>query len=292
MDNKDNIQNTEQTSFVKNESDPAADTAKNLQSEPVVEPNFSQQVNEPKAEEAVKPPVQPIQPQPAAQTAINPVAQPVQPSKFALTAKQVWTIIKNFFSKNCVDSVAAQYNEPLPVWGIFLPAYVLLSAISATVSFNANGDFTTVFTAGLNSKITFGSGEVFFLTLALNLMTVFAMALAVRAFIKFHKGDGHFLSSANLVTVSYLPVILFYVFNILTGGALSSIVNSVSVLGTVASYMLLFSGTSKALGGKKPIWSFFLMIVIAETVAVIVAMIVISPILFSRFAFSIMDTLR
>lgn len=226
------------------------------------------------------------------QTAISAVPQQAQPSKFAMTAKQLWVIIKNFFSKNCVDAISAQYDEALPVWGILLPAYVLLSAISATVSFNASGTFNSFLSTGLSSKITFGSGEVFFVMLALNFMLAFAMPLGVRAFIKFHKGDGHFLSSANLVTASYLPVMLFYLFNIVTGGSLSSIVSPLSTLGQIASYMLIFSGISRKLGGKKPIWSFFLMIIITTTVAIIAAMIIILPILFSRIAFSIMDNIR
>ncbi len=244
----------------------------------------------PAQEQPAQPEIQQVYQQP--QTAISAVPQQAQPSKFAMTAKQLWVIIKNFFSKNCVDAISAQYDEALPVWGILLPAYVLLSAISATVSFNASGTFNSFLSTGLSSKITFGSGEVFFVTLALHLMLAFAMPLGVRAFIKFHKGDGHFLSSANLVTASYLPVMLFYAFNILTGGSLTAIVSYLSVLGEIASYMLLFSGISRKLGGKKPIWSFFLMIIITTAVAIIVAMVIILPILFSRIAFSIMDNIR
>lgn len=237
-------------------------------------------------------PAQAPQPEPAASQITTVPEQPTQPSRFALTAKQLWSVIKNFFSKNCVDAISAQYGETLPIWGILLPAFVILSAIDATVSFNAGGAFSAGLTSAISSKISFGSGEVFFVTLAVNLMLAFAMPLAVRAFIKFHHGDGHFLSSANLVTASFLPQIMIFVFNIITAGALSSFLSPLRTLVEVASYMLIFAGISKALGGKKPIWSFFLMIIIATVVAFIAAMVVASPILFSRFAFSIIDTMK
>lgn len=213
-------------------------------------------------------------------------------AKFAMTVKQVWNLIKGFCSKDAVNTIAAQCDEKLPVWAILLPAFALLQAISSTVSFNSNGTFKSDLTSIAGAKTTFGSGEVFFIMLALNLTLAFAMSLGVRSFIKFHKGDGHFLSSANLVTASYLPVMFVLVFNIITVGAMSTVLDSVTKLAEVASTMLLFAGVSKALGGKKPIWSFFLMIIIASVVAVIVAMIFISPILFSRFAYSLIDTLK
>ncbi len=226
------------------------------------------------------------------QSAIAAVPEQPQPSRFTLTAKQLWSVIKNFFSKNCVDAIAAQYGETLPIWGILLPAFVLLGAIDATVSFNSSGIFSSEITSVISSKISFGSGEVFFVTLAINFMLAFAMPLGVRALIKFHKGDGHFLSSANLVTASFLPQIMFFIFNIVTAGALSSVMSPLRLLGEIATFMLLFAGISKALGGKKPIWSFFLMVIIAVAAAFVVAMIVVSPILFSRFAFSIIDSMR
>ena len=215
-----------------------------------------------------------------------------QNTKFALTVKQVWTVIKGFFSANIVDCIASQYNTKLPIWGILLPLYALLQAISATVSFNVSGTFKNDLTSIAGAKTTFGSGEVFFITIALNLTLAFAMSLGVRAFIKFHKGDGHFLSSANLVTASYLPVMFVLLFNIVTVGAISPLLDSITGIANIASVMILFAGISKALGGKKPLWSFFLMMIIASVVAVIAAMIFISPILFSRIAYSLMDTLK
>ncbi len=214
-----------------------------------------------------------------------------QPSKFALTAGQVWKIIRNFFSKNVVDAIAAQYKEKLPVWGILLPAYVLLSAISATVSFNSQGTVTYQVGNIFSDTTSFGSGEVFFINLAVETALMFAMIIGVRAFIKFHNGDGHFLSSANLVTASQLPIMMFLVFNIVTGGALTSIINTVFSLGKYAVIMLIFAGVSRVLGGKKPLWSFFLMLICVTVVAAVVAMIVISPILFSRVAYSLIDTI-
>lgn len=215
-----------------------------------------------------------------------------QNAKFAMTVKQIWNLIKGFCSKDAVNTIASQCNEKLPIWGILLPAYALLSAISATVSFNANGTFKNDITSIAGAKTDFGSGEVFFIMFALEITLAFAMSLAVRSFIKFHKGDGHFLSSANLVTASYLPVMFVLAFNIVTVGAISPLLDTVKNLASIASTMLLFAGVSKALGGKKPIWSFFLMIIIASLVAVAVAMIFISPILFSRFAYSLIETIN
>ena len=214
-----------------------------------------------------------------------------QPSKFALTAGQIWKIIRNFFSKNVVDAVASQYEEKLPVWGILLPAYVLLSAISATVSFNSQGKVTNQIGKIFTDTTSFGSGEVFFIKLAVETALMFAMIIGVRAFIKFHNGDGHFLSSANLVTSSQLPIMMFLVFNIVTGGALTSIINTVFSLGQYAVVMLIFAGVSRVLGGKKPLWSFFLMLICVTVAAAVAAMIVISPILFSRVAYSLIDTI-
>lgn len=222
----------------------------------------------------------------------EPAEKEDQSAKFALTVKQVWNLIKGFCSKDAVNTIASQCEEKTPIWAILLPVYALLSAISATVSFNANGTFKSVLPSIAGAKTTYGSGEVFFIMFAMNLTLVFALSLGVRSFIKFHKGDGHFLSSANLVTASHLPVMFVLVFNIVTVGAISPLLDPVTSLAEVAATMLLFAGVSKALGGKKPIWSFFLMLIIASVVAIIVAMIFISPILFSRFAYSLIDTLK
>lgn len=215
-----------------------------------------------------------------------------QSAKFAMTVRQVWNLVKGFCSKDAVNTIASQCEEKLPIWAILLPVYALLSAISATVSFNANGAFKSALPSLAGAKTTYGSGEVFFITFALNLTLVFALSLGVRSFIKFHKGDGHFLSSANLVTASYLPVMFVLAFNIITVGAISSLLEPITNLAGVASTMLLFAGVSKALGGKKPIWTFFLMIIIASVVSVIAAMIFVSPIIFSRFAYSLIETLK
>lgn len=210
-------------------------------------------------------------------------------TKFPLTVKQVWNVIKGFCSKDAVNIIANQYEEKLPIWVILLPVYALLGAVSATVSFNATGTFNSYITSVLGTKTSFGSGEVFFSMFALNLTSALAISLGVRSFIKFHKGDGHFLSSANLVTASYLPVMFVFGFNIVTVGATSSVLDSVLNLAEIASIMLVFAGISKALNGKKPLWSFFLMIIIASVVAVIVAMIFTSHIWAPRFVFSIYE---
>lgn len=212
-----------------------------------------------------------------------------QSSKFACTAKQVWSVIKGFFTKNAVDTIASQYNDAVPIWGILIPAYAVIAAISATAAFNSSGHYETEVTA-LIKDVSFGSGEVFFLNLALSLVSLFALSFAVRLFIKLHKGDGHWTMSANLVTAAHLPLMMINVFNIVTGGVVSGLLTWVTSLGTCAVYMLIFAGISKALGGKKPIWSFFLMIICATAAAVVVTVFVASPVIFSRVAYSIMDS--
>lgn len=229
--------------------------------------------------------------QTAEQTAAVPAEDDSRSSKFALTAKQVWTVIKGFFTKNAVDTIAAQYNDSVPIWGILLPAYALLAAISATATYRSSGSYSNEITAMLN-QVDMGSGEVFFLTLAYGLISMFTLALAVRFFIKLHKGDGHFNMSANLVCAAQLPNMLIFAFNTVTGGAVSGIISAVSALATCAVYMLIFAGISKALGGKKPIWSFFLMLICYATIAIVVTVFVASPIIFSRVAYSVMDSFK
>jgi uncharacterized Zn finger protein (UPF0148 family) len=210
-------------------------------------------------------------------------------SKFTLTAKQTLNVIKGFFSRNAVDTIASQYSDEVPIWSILLPVYVVISAISATATYNSRGYYDSQITAMLKG-VNFGAGEVFFLNLALALITMFVMSFAVRIFIKMHKGDGHFNMSANLVTAAQLPVMMIGLFNVITGGVISGVLASADVLVDCASYMLIFAGISKALGGKKPIWSFFLMIICATAAAVVITVFVASPVIFSRVAYSLMDS--
>ncbi len=213
-----------------------------------------------------------------------------QNTKFALTVKQVWTVIKGFFSKNIVDCMASQYNSAYPIWAILLPAYVLLGAASATATFNSTRD-TSLVLNGAFPKADFGAGEVFFITLATSIVTSLVFILGIRAFIKFHKGDGHFANSANLYSAVIIPITMFYLLNIITGGTLSFIITPLTQLATLAMYMMLFSGISAQIGGKKPLWSFFLMLIIVSAVTVIITMVVISPIILSNFAYSFIDNL-
>ena len=212
-----------------------------------------------------------------------------QPSKFAVTAKQVWLVIRKFFTKDAVRTISDQYTDEVPIWSILLPAYAVIAAISGTATFNANGSYSSGI-APMIKNVKFGAGEVFFLNLFFGLITLFTMSIAVRFFIKIHKGDGHWTPSANLVTAAQLPIMTIGVFNILTGGVISGILETVSTLATCASYLLLFSGISKALGGKKPIWSFFLMIICVTVISAVITVFVASPIIFSSLAYSIMDS--
>lgn len=285
MENMDNIEKkTEQP-----DTTPAENAAPEVKAEPEVKVEAKPEPEAVPAEQKVNTEEKPVENK--AEDTDDETASDAS-TKFTLTVKQVWTVIKGFFSPKVVDCIADQHNTKLPIWGILLPLYALLQAISATVSFNSSGEFKNGLTSIAGAKTTFGSGEVFFIMFAINLTLAFAMSIGVRAFIKFHKGDGHFLSSANLVTASYLPVMFVLLFNIVTVGAISPFLDSMVNIADIASIMLLFAGISKALGGKKPLWSFFLMMMIAAVAAVIVAMIFISPILFSRIAYSLIDTLK
>ncbi len=285
MENMDNIEKkTEQP-----DTTPAENVSPEVKAEPEVKVEDKPETEAVPAEQEVNTEEKPVENK--AEDTDDDTASDAS-TKFTLTVKQVWTVIKGFFSAKVVDCIAEQYNTKLPIWGILLPLYALLQAISATVSFNSSGEFKNGLTTIAGAKTTFGSGEVFFIMFAINLTLAFAMSIGVRAFIKFHKGDGHFLSSANLVTASYLPVMFVLLFNIVTVGAISPFLDSMVNIADIASIMLLFAGISKALGGKKPLWSFFFMMIIASVVAVIVAMIFISPILFSRIAYSLIDTLK
>ena len=278
-DKKNNVQETESVSeeIKEEKAAPAPETA------------------EPEAEEKQKP-------EKPAETEVKPGEKPEadvtresdendQSAKFAMTVKQTWKVISGFFSKNAVEMVSSCYSEKLPIWAILLPAYVLLCSASETATFNSSHEFSIIL-GGFLSKGSFGSGEIFFITLAFEIVYSFALILGVRSFIKYHKGDGHFSNSANLVSAATLPIIMLYLLNVITGGALSFIINPLAALGLLAMFMMLFSGISRTINGKKPIWSFFLMLIIVIAVAVIVTFIVVSPIIFSSYAYSIIDALK
>lgn len=214
-----------------------------------------------------------------------------QSAKFGMTVKQVWKVISGFFSKHAVETIASCYSEKLPIWVILLPAYVLLCSASETATFNSTNDFSMIMGKVL-SKGSFGSGEIFFITIGFEIVYSLALILGVRSFIKYHKGDGHFSNSANLVSAATLPITTLYLMNVITGGALSFIINPLVGLGLLAMFMMLFSGISKVINGKKPIWSFFLMLIIVIAVTVIITVIVVSPIIFSSYAYSIIDALK
>lgn len=214
-----------------------------------------------------------------------------QSAKFSMTVKQVWKVVSGFFSKKAMDIISSCYSEKLPIWAILLPAYVLLCSASETATFNSTREFSLIL-GGVLSKGSFGSGEIFFITLGFEIVYSLALILGVRAFIKYHKGDGHFSNSANLVSAATLPITTLYLLNVITGGALSFIINPLTSLGLLAMFMMLFSGISKTINGKKPIWSFFLMLIIVIAVTVIITLIVVSPIIFSSYAYSIIDALK
>lgn len=214
-----------------------------------------------------------------------------QSAKFGMTVKRIWKVISGFFSKNAVETIASCYSEKLPIWVILLPAYVLLCAASETATFNSTHDFSLILGKVL-SKESFGSGEIFFITIGFEIVYSLALILGVRSFIKYHKGDGHFSNSANLVSASTLPITMLYVLNVITGGALSFIINPLVGFGLLAMFMMLFSGISKVINGKKPLWSFFLMLIIVIAVTIIITVIVVSPIIFSSYAYSIIDAIK
>ncbi len=209
-------------------------------------------------------------------------------TKFTLTVKQVWNVIKGFCSKDAVNTISSQYDAKFPIWSILLPVYILLGASSQAATYSLTSDNTSLF-FGFFSKTSFASGEIFFATLAILIIYSLVFSLGIRSFIKFHGGDGHFANSANLFSATTLPITMIYLLNVVTGGALSFILTPLSELATVAMFMMLFSGMCRVIGGKKPIWSFFLLIIIVVAVTAVVSLVVISPIIFSSVAYEIID---
>lgn len=225
------------------------------------------------------------------ETSSEEVSEDDQNAKFGMTVKQVWKVITGFCSKNAVETISSCYSEKLPIWSILLPVYILFSAASETATFNSTRSFSPIL-EWILSKGSYGSGEIFFITVALEVVYSFALILGVRSFIRYHKGDGHFANSANLVSATTLPITMLYLLNVITGGALSFIINPLTELGLLAMFMMLFSGISKEINGKKPIWSFFLMLIIVIAVTAVITIIVISPIIFSSVAYSIIDSIK
>lgn len=214
-----------------------------------------------------------------------------QDTKFTLVMKQVWNVIKGLFSKDAVRTVASQYDEDTPIWLVLMPLYVLLFAASQLATFKATKSASALFD-GLISTSSFGDGEVFFVAIGLSIIYVLAFTFGIRAFIKFHKGDGHFSNSANLLASALLPITVLLFFNVITAGFMSFIFNPLINLANIAMYMMVFSGISAKIDGKKPIWSFFLMIIAVAVVTVVVGVLVLSPIIFSNIANSLIDKLN
>lgn len=204
-----------------------------------------------------------------------------QPSKFYFTFRQFGNIIKHFFSRHTVDAVTAQFNESLPVWAIILPLCALISAVSATLSYDSSRGLS-VGVGNLFTGMTLSYFEIFLVSFAVSIATQFAFSFAVMIFFKSLKQPAKFKPVANLVTSSYISVAVVNLINIITIGYFMSEYSLITTFGTMAFGILLYLGISRALGGKRPFWSFFLMMTCAFLGSMIIALVISSPIVVMR----------
>ncbi len=215
------------------------------------------------------------------QQAPQPVVQNVQPSKFYYVFKQFGSVIKHFFSKHTVDAISAQYGETLPIWVILMPVCALISALSMTLSFDGSRGLS-IGAGSLFSGMKLSGLEVFLISFAMSIAVEFVYSLAVKVFLKSFKIKGSFKAAANLTMSAYISVAVLDLFNITTIGYLNSESTALSSFGMIAFILLLYLGITKVLDGKKPFWSFFLMMTCASIVALIAALVVCCPIIVMR----------
>lgn len=204
---------------------------------------------------------------------VTPVQPIAQPSKFNATINQAVSVIKNFFSKNAVDAVSAQYGEKLNIWVILLALPAIFSAISGLIHYESPAvDLLNFFSAKYN--IVFGrfgymiSG--FFFALALELSFVFVFYF----YSKISKKDMSLTGCANLVSAAYLPMTVISAAYVLCGSG----VDIVFAVAFVMFVFLLHKGIEKAFNDEKPVfWSFFLAVVVALAVFTVAAAVISVP---------------
>ena len=275
--------------------EPVTETGEQLNPEELLERQFAE-FNKPsdedgsEAEVVYEPDSEPVysvpeQPQP------QPVVQQVQPSKFYFTLKQFGNIVKLFFSRHTADAIAAQFNEPLPVWLLLMPLNALVVAVSSTLSFDSSRGLS-IGVGSLFNGMTMSYFEVFLVSLAVGISIQLAFSYSLMVFFKSLKSTAKFRQAANLVTSSYIAVSVISLVNILTVGTFMSEYSMITSFGIVAFGILLYLGVSKGLGGKRPFWSFVLMITCAFVASLIFAMIISSPIVVMRALESLAHSVR
>lgn len=268
----------EETAPVINEENTQPTTTEPEQPEeaPVqTEPEAETQVSEDnKPENSVEPPQATVDIPPAE------VAD-VQPSKFYYAFRQVGKLLGHFFSKRTVDTISDQYSERLPIWVILLPVCAIISALSMTLSFDATHGLS-IGAGSLFSGMKLSGLEVFLISFAMSVAVEFVYSIAVIIFLKSFKIKTSFKSAANLTLSAYIAVSIIDLFNILTIGFFKSESTTLSGFGMIAFILLLYLGITKVLDGKKPFWSFFLMMTCASIAALIVALVVTCPIIVIR----------
>lgn len=222
--------------------------------------------------EATEPPVT-VEPEvPTSQPTPSPYSQPIysqpiQPvaksNDFQAGFKQVLNVIKNFFSKNIVEAITAQYGEQLNIWLILLAIPALLSAIGGVIHYaNPAVELLNFF----NCRYSFIFGRFGYLVYGFLLSIVLEMAFVIVVFFYgkiIRKKDISFKGCANLVTSAYLPMVVITAAYAIFG----STVEFAFLVAFAMFIALLQQGVHKILGDEKPaFWSFFLLIVISLAV--------------------------
>lgn len=205
----------------------------------------------------------------------------VKPTKFYYAFRRVGELLGHFFSKKAVDTITKQYSEPLPIWVILLPICAVISAISMTLSFDGTRGFS-IGAGGLFSGMKLSGLEVFLISFAMSIAVEFVYSLAVNFYLKFFKIKTKFKAAANLTMSAYIAVSVMDLFNIITIGSFNSESTTLSSFGMIAFILLLYLGITKVLEGKKPFWSFFLMMTCASLAALVAALVVTCPIIVMR----------
>lgn len=205
----------------------------------------------------------------------------VQPTKFYYAFRRVGELLGHFFSKRAVETITKQYDEPLPIWVILLPVCAVISAISMTLSFDGTHGFS-IGAGGLFSGMKLSGLEVFLISFAMSVAVEFVYSLAVNFYLKIFKVKTKFKAAANLTMSAYIAVSVMDLFNIITIGWFNSESTNLSSFGMIAFILLLYLGLTRVLDGKKPFWSFFLMMTCASLAALVAALVVTCPIIVMR----------
>ena len=124
--------------------------------------------------------------------------------------------------------------------------------------------------------------EVFLISFAMSAAVELAYCISVMVYLRAFKIKAKFKSAANLTTSAYIAVTILDLFNIITVGFFKSESTALSQFGMIAFVLLLYLAVDKVLNGKKPFWSFFLMLAAASAAAMITALVVSCPIIVMR----------